>query len=161
MREIYGLTDSKLFGICVQVTQEPNSAEEILQEVYLKVWRRAASFDPARASPITWMCTIARNSAIDWRRAHRAPTMVSDDHITTLADDRMDVEQALSDQQERARIFHCMETLGAKQREAIRSAFFGGLTYAELAISKNVPLGTMKSWVRRGLAQLKDCLGHG
>lgn len=160
LREVYALTSSKLFGICLRVTQDADTAEEILQDVYLKIWRRAASFDPARASPITWMCTVARNAAIDWRRSHRPPVMVGDDQIEEIADDRDNAEQAIGLQQERARIFECIEQLGTKQREAIRSAFFDGLTYAELAIARNVPLGTMKSWVRRGLAQLKDCLGH-
>lgn len=161
LREVYALTSPKLFGICLRVAQDRDTAEEILQEVYLKIWRRAGSFDASRASPITWMCTVARNAAIDWRRAYRPPVMVGDDQIADIADDRADAEQTIAADQERARIFACLDQLGVKQRDAIRAAFFDGLTYAELAIVRNVPLGTMKSWVRRGLAQLKDCLGHG
>ncbi len=161
LREVYALTSAKLFGICMRVVQDRDTAEEILQDVYLRIWRRAGSFDSGRASPITWMCTVARNAAIDWRRSHRPQLMVGDEHIADLADDRADAEQVITADQERARIFHCIEQLGAKQREAIRSAFFDGLTYAELAVVRNVPLGTMKSWVRRGLAQMKECLGHG
>ena len=161
LRDVYELTSAKLFGICLRVTQDSDTAEEVLQDVYLKIWRRAASFEPARASPITWMCTVARNAAVDWRRAHRPQLMVGDEHIAGIADDREDAEQAITAQQERAQIFRCIDLLGVRQRDAIRSAFFDGLTYAELAVARNVPLGTMKSWVRRGLAQLKDCLGHG
>jgi RNA polymerase sigma-70 factor (ECF subfamily) len=161
LREVYALTSSKLFGICLRVAQDADTAEEILQDVYLKIWRRAASFQSGRASPITWMCTVARNAAIDWRRSHRPQLMVGDEHIAGIADDREDAEQAITAAEDRAQIFQCIEQLGAKQRDAIRSAFFDGLTYAELAVVRNVPLGTMKSWVRRGLAQLKDCLGHG
>lgn len=161
LREVYALTSAKLFGICLRVTQDTDTAEEILQDVYLRIWRRAGSFEPGRASPITWMCTVARNAAIDWRRSHRPQVMVGDEYIAGIADDREDAEQAITAEEERAQIFRCIEQLGAKQRDAIRSAFFDGLTYAELALVRNVPLGTMKSWVRRGLAQLKDCLAHG
>lgn len=161
LREVYALTAPKLFGVVFRISQDTEAAEDILQDVYLKVWNRAARFDATRASPITWLCTLARNAAIDWRRAQRGPVMVSDDYASDVADERANAEQAIGEDQERARIFSCLDKLGTKPREAIRSAFFDGATYAELAIAVNVPLGTMKSWVRRGLLQLKECLGHG
>ena len=161
LRQVYDLTAPKLFGVCLRISQDREAAEDILQDVYLKVWNRASRYDPARASPITWLCTLARNAAIDWRRAQHGPVMLSEDHAADVADTRATAEQTLAADQERARIFGCIDKLAAKPRRAIRSAFFDGATYAELAAAGKVPLGTMKSWVRRGLLQLKECLGDG
>lgn len=161
LRDVYRRTAPKLFGVCLRISQDREAAEDILQDVYLKVWNRAGRFDETRASPITWLCAIARNTAIDWRRAHGGPELLSDDHAAGVADERATAEETIGTDQERARIFHCLNGLDAKQGGAIRSAFFDGLTYAELAERMKVPLGTMKSWVRRGLLQLRECLGDG
>ena len=161
LRDVYALTAPKLFGVVFRISQDTEAAEDILQDVYLKVWNRAGRFDPARASPITWLCTLARNAAIDWRRAQHGPVMLGENAAAEVVDQRANAEQAIGAEQERARIFTCLDKLGSKPRQAIRSAFFDGATYAELAVAGNVPLGTMKSWVRRGLLQLKECLGHG
>ena len=161
LRDVYDLTAAKLFGVCFRISQDTEAAEDILQDVYLKVWNRASRFDETRASPITWLCTLARNAAIDWRRAHRGPTFVTESFAADVADARANAEQRMTADQERARIFACLDKLGARQGGAIRSAFFDGATYAELATAGNVPLGTMKSRVRRGLMQLKECLGDG
>jgi RNA polymerase sigma-70 factor (ECF subfamily) len=161
LREVHDLTAAKLFGVCLRISHDREAAEDILQDVYLKVWNRAGRFDAARASPITWLCAIARNTAIDWRRANSGPTLVSDDHAAEIADDRATAPERIEAMQERARIFHCLDSLELRQGGAIRSAFFDGLTYVQLAERMKVPLGTMKSWVRRGLLQLRECLGDG
>lgn len=76
LRELYAATASKLFGVCLRISHDREAAEDILQDVYLKVWNKAGRFDAARASPITWLCAIARNTAIDWRRANRAEPLL-------------------------------------------------------------------------------------
>lgn len=161
LREVYSRTSAKLFGICLRICGEREAAEDVLQDVYLKIWRRAGRFDPDRASPITWAATIARNAAIDWRRAHSGPTMLGEDAALDIADDRPDGFAAAAAGQERARIFGCLDQLEGRQRGAIRAAFFDGLSYPQLAAAMKVPLGTMKSWIRRGLHQMKACLGDG
>ncbi len=161
LREVHDATASKLFGVCLRISRDREAAEDILQDVYLKVWTRAGRFDASRASPITWLCAIARNTAIDWRRAHGGPPLVGEEHAADIADDRASAEETLTAAQDRARIFHCLDGLETRQGGAIRSAFFDGLTYGELAERMKVPLGTMKSWVRRGLMQLRTCLGDG
>jgi RNA polymerase sigma factor (sigma-70 family) len=161
LREVYDRTAPKLFGVCLRISQDREAAEDILQDVYLKVWNRAGRFDEARASPITWLCAIARNAAIDWRRAHGNTMLVSEDHAAEIADDSATAEESIGAAQDRARISACLDALETKQRNAIRSAFFDGFTYAELAERTKVPVGTMKSWVRRGLVQLRACLGDG
>lgn len=161
LRLVYDLTAAKLFGVCLRISQDRESAEDILQDVYIKVWNRAGRFDPERASPITWLCAIARNTAIDWRRASGKPVMLSEDAAADIADDRATAPELIAADQDRARIFDCLDGLEERQGQAIRAAFFDGFTYAQLSERMTVPLGTMKSWIRRGLLQLKACLGDG
>lgn len=161
LREVYERTAPKLFGVCLRISGNREAAEDILQDVYLRVWNRAGRFDATRASPITWLCAIARNAAIDWRRANGGPLLVTEDHAAEIPDTRETALERIEAAQDRARIFHCLEALEARQGSAIRLAFFDGFTYAQLAARMKVPLGTMKGWVRRGLLQLRECLGDG
>ncbi len=157
-RTVYRLTSAKLFGVCLRICGDRQAAEDVLSEVYLTVWKRAGAFEPGRASPISWLATIARNRAIDWRRSSgRRPTS-SVDEVAELADDRASAEQSMLVDEQAAQLHLCLDKLEERQRGAIRTAFFDGLTYAELAERDAVPLGTMKSWVRRGLLRLKECL---
>ncbi len=164
LRQVYDLTSAKLFGICLHICGDRGSAEDVLQAVYLKIWDRAGRFDAARASPITWLAAIARNSAIDWRRsvaARGSRAMPGDGAALTVADKTPLADQQLLADEADARLHRCLGELDVRAQGCIRSAFFDGLTYAELATRENVPLGTMKSWIRRGLMRLKDCLGDG
>jgi len=157
--DVYRLTSAKLFGICLRICGERAGAEDVLHEVYLTIWKRAGAFEPGRASPISWLATIARNRAIDWVRARGVRPTRPIEEAGTVADDAPD-QLALAQRDEMSRRLHdCLDALDERQRDAIRTAFFDGVTYAELAQSKGVPLGTMKSWVRRGLMQLKGCVG--
>ena len=155
---LYRLTSAKLFGICLRICGERQGAEDVLSEVYLTIWRRAGAFEPGRASPISWLATIARNRAIDWVRANARHRAAPADAVPELADDRPLASETMLADEEEQRLHLCLDQLDDKQRSAIRDAFFDGVTYAELAERRNVPLGTMKSWVRRGLIRLKDCL---
>ena len=157
-RTLYRLTAAKLFGICLRICGERAAAEDVLHEVYLTVWRRAGAYEPGRASPITWLATIARNRAIDWRRAHGNRATVGVEAIAELPDTAPLASEVLEAAGEAGRLHTCLAGLEERQRAAIRTAFFDGVTYAELAERQGVPLGTMKSWVRRGLAGLKRCL---
>lgn len=158
---VYERTAAKLYGICLRICHERQAAEDVLQETYLKIWRSAGRFDPGRASPMTWLCAIARNSAIDWRRARGGPVTVGEDAALEIPDDSASAFDLLDAAGDRARIFACLETLDERQRGVIRAAFFDGLSYPELAEAMATPLGTIKSWVRRGLIKLKVCLGDG
>ena len=158
-REVYTLTSAKLFGICLRICGERAAAEDVLHEVYLTIWKRAGAFEPGRASPISWLATIARNRSIDWVRARGLRPTRGLEEAAAIADDKPD-QFTMAQRDEASRRLHdCLDALEERQRDAIRTAFFDGLTYAELADAKGVPLGTMKSWVRRGLQQLKGCVG--
>lgn len=158
-RTVYEATSAKLFGVCLRILPDRQTAEDVLQDTYVTVWRKAASFDASRASPITWLVTIARNRAIDRLRSaapmkNAAPVEEAHD----LADAGPLASETIEQADEAARLNGCLETLEDKARAVIRTAFFEGATYDELAKRENVPLGTMKSWIRRGLMRLRSCL---
>lgn len=161
LRQVYEMTSAKLFGICLRISADRAAAEDILQDVYLKIWNRAEGFDASRASPITWLCTIARNTAIDWRRVNVRSGFVGQDAAIDVPDGQLGVDMLIEQDQLSARVHECLDQLDDKQNSSIRSAFFGGLTYAELADRMKVPEGTMKSWIRRGMQRLKECIGDG
>lgn len=160
-RTVYHATSAKLFGICLRICGDRQGAEDVLHDVYLTIWNRAGAYQPGRASPISWLATIARNRAIDWRRRQaRAPVAPVED-ADAVPDRALRQDDALLAEETQARLHQCLDAIEGRQRAAIRSAFFDGLTYAELAARQAVPLGTMKSWVRRGLIALKGCLDAG
>jgi RNA polymerase sigma-70 factor (ECF subfamily) len=165
LRLVYDMTSAKLFGICLRICGNRASAEDVLQTVYLRVWDKAGQFDATRASPVTWLASIARNAAIDWQRSVAgrpvAAAPLTDAVAERVADDAPRADALLIGAENEARLHHCLDTLEARTNACIRAAFFEGLTYADLAVREDVPLGTMKSWVRRGLLRLKDCLGDG
>lgn len=155
---VYDRTSAKLFGVCLRITRDREAAEDILQQVYLKVWNRAGRFNPDFASPITWLCAIARNTAIDWVRKHGSPAFT--DALPADAPDSGigEAMDAMAAGEERAQILDCLDLLPPNHQRAIRLAFFDGLSHSELASTMQSPLGTTKSWIRRGLLQLRGCL---
>ncbi len=156
---IYQATSAKLFGICLRILGDRGEAEDALQDVYVSLWQRAKTYDPGRASPISWLAVFARNRAIDRLRKSKVRSgSVPVDEALELPDKEPMADAILESGERSARIHHCLGTLEERQQDAIRTAFFEGTTYAELAEQRAVPLGTMKSWVRRGLAKLKRCL---
>ena len=159
LRTVYDATHAKLFGIVLRICRERQAAEDVLQDVYLTIWRRAGAFDPGRASPITWMATIARNRAIDRMRSSAIRRTEPEDAALEVADESPLAPELIARAQTATRLHTCLDTLEERQQTAIRTAFFDGLTYAELADRLTVPLGTVKSWIRRGMMKLKECLG--
>ncbi|WP_174280069.1 sigma-70 family RNA polymerase sigma factor [Sphingomonas bacterium] len=155
---LYVATSAKLFGICLRICGERQAAEDVLQEVYATVWRRADGYEPGRGSPIAWLGAIARNRAIDRRRALGLRPAASIEAVAEPVDEAPLASDLLLMAEEERRLLACIDQLTTDQRGAIRTAFFDGLTYAELAVRSGVPLGTAKSWIRRGLISLRGCL---
>jgi RNA polymerase sigma factor (sigma-70 family) len=159
---VYQSSSAKLFGICLLILQDRPLSEDVLQEVYLKVWQGAGGFDSRRGSAMTWLCTLARNTAIDWRRATQRRAAAS----AAMRDEAPpqplgDWQRAKAARAQSTELHACLQTLPDQAQSSIRSAFFDGHSYSELADLARVPLGTMKSWIRRGLQQLRECLDHG
>ncbi len=161
LRTLYDDVAPQLFGMILRILPRRNLAEEVLQEVFLSIWRNAATYQPARSSPMTWLGTIARNRAVDMRRSLTAEP-ISSDPVTefedTIAAEGNDPEQETALAVETQRLDNCMQQLSPEQNRAIRLAFINGLSYPEIAQHIQSPLGTVKSWVRRGLQALKSCL---
>jgi RNA polymerase sigma-70 factor (ECF subfamily) len=159
LQTVYRLTSAKLFGVCLRILGERSDAEDVMQEVYVTVWNKAANFDATRASPMTWLIAIARNRSIDRLRATRqSRRMQPIETASDVADSAVPADRALETAQDRTRLYACVETLSAHEKAALRGAFFDGSTYDELAARMRVPLGTMKSWIRRAMIKLKSCL---
>jgi RNA polymerase sigma factor (sigma-70 family) len=167
---LYERTSAHLLGVVLRIQRDRALAEDILQEVYVNVWRAAQSFDAAQSQPLTWLTSVARNRAIDsLRRAHAQPLLKTnvtptndDDEETdvydTVADDAPGPLDLLSRASDARALGRCMEGLNPQQRQSVALAFFDGLSHAEVADSMRQPLGTVKSWVRRALMSLKSCL---
>ncbi len=165
---LYQRTSGQLYAVVLRIQRDRALAEDLLQEIYVSVWKAAASFDAARSQPLTWLTHIARNRAIDsLRRARAQPRLES----TTRDEDdeRPDALEALASEapgpldllglaSQKRQLAACMERLSPAQRQSVALAFFDGLSHAEVADQLREPLGTVKSWVRRALATLKGCL---
>jgi len=159
LEEIYRATRVKLFGICLRILGDQKEAEDALQDVYVNLWQRADRYDPTRASPIAWLAAFARNRAIDRLRTGKVRGgAVPVDEAEQLADKAPLADMLLIDAEQAAQIHQCLGALDARTQGHMRAAFFEGHTYAQLAEAADVPLGTMKSWIRRGLQRLRACL---
>ncbi|WP_322028921.1 sigma-70 family RNA polymerase sigma factor [Paraburkholderia sp. J76] len=157
--ELYRLASGHLFAVIVRMVHDRGEAEDLLQEVFTAAWRRADLFDAARGGAMTWLVTLARNRAIDRLRQQRE-TQFDDTVADALPDEAPTPAARAEASEDRLRLERCMQQLEPTQRGVIRDAFFSGATYSELAARMSVPLGTLKSWIRRSLMQLKTCLGQ-
>jgi RNA polymerase sigma-70 factor (ECF subfamily) len=154
---LYRATSAKLFGVCLRVLNDRADAEEALQEVFVKVWTKADRFAASELSPISWLVAIARNHAIDRIRARRQPLSDIDDALD-IADPAPGPEAAAVAAGEREKIHGCLEELEQARADAVRGAYLKGESYAELAVRHGVPLNTMRTWLRRSLIKLRECL---
>ena len=155
--QLYAATSGKLFGIILRVLKDRARAEDTLQDVYVKIWNRADRYSVTGHSPMTWLITVARNAAIDRLRASGPPTE-DIDGATTLAAAGPTPEQAVVAADEARRIRHCLEGLEADRAAAVRGVYLEGRSYQDMAERHGVPLNTMKTWLRRSLLSLKECL---
>ena len=154
----YQRTSAKLFGIILRILIERTEAEDVLQEVYVTIWRKAAEFDAARASPVTWTATIARNRAIDRLRARGSRPSAPLEEAAEVRDHSPSADVIIDSGREADRLNAALATLEPRHAAAIRSCYFEGITYETLAAREGVPVGTLKSWVRRGLMRMKTDL---
>ena len=156
---LYDATSAKLFGVCLRVLKDRAAAEDAMQDSYIKVWKHAGRYAVSGHSAMTWLITIARNTAIDRLRTTR-PMAVLDDYADVLTAADPTPEQAAMTRAETARMAACLDALDDRRRAAVRGAYLDGQTYRELATQFDIPLNTMRTWLRRSLATLKECLAR-
>ncbi|WP_157267539.1 sigma-70 family RNA polymerase sigma factor [Azohydromonas aeria] len=163
---LYQRSSAHLFAVVLRIQRDRAQAEELLQEIYVNIWKAAASFDPAHSQPLTWMTSIARHRAIDsLRRAQAQPQLVAapardddDPAPEPPAPEGGGPLELLQRASETRALTHCVEALTPQQRQSVALAFYDGLSHAEVAEHLCQPLGTVKSWVRRALQTLRQCL---
>ena len=168
---LYERTSGHLFAVILRIQRDRTAAEDLLQEIYVSVWKAAASFDAARSQPLTWLTSIARNRAIDsLRRQNTQPRLESStrdddderpDAVEAQADDAPGPLELLGRASDARELNTCLQHLSPPQRQSVAMAFFDGLSHAEIAEHLKEPLGTVKSWVRRALNSLRTCLERG
>ncbi|MBP1804591.1 sigma-70 family RNA polymerase sigma factor [Rubellimicrobium aerolatum] len=155
---LYDATSAKLFGVALRVLNDRSEAEDALQEIYVKLWRNADRYRVNGLSPMTWLITVARNHAIDRLRARRASRAAPIHEAAEVADGAPNPEEAMLAAAERGRIGACLGTLPPDRADAIRRAYLGGEAYADLSRRYGVPLNTVRTWLRRGLLKLRECM---
>ena len=163
LRELYELTSSKLYGVAVRVVTNREWAEDVLQEAFINIWRIAGDYKASLSPPMAWMALVVRSRGLDFlrrRASDRADKMQDLDDVisdTIEGDSPNPMDAAMASEQ--ARVLHqCMGQLNNKQREVVSLAYLRDLSHGELADQLKLPLGTVKTWIRRGLEQLRGCM---
>lgn len=160
-RSLYDMTSAKLFGFALRVLPKEELAEEAVQDAFVSIWHGAASYQAHLAAPLTWMATIVRNKALDSRRRELARIgagQFDQDLVDGLEAATADPQAQAGLSRDAAALARCMNTLAGRQRQAIGMAFLHDLSHCEVAAQLSQPIGTVKSWIRRGLDRLRDCL---
>ncbi len=156
---LYDATSAKLFGVCLRVLNNRAEAEDALQNVFVKVWQKARLYSANGYSPMTWLITLARNTAIDKLRTRRDGHVDIDD-VHDLSDGAPTPEAEAVAASERRQLNQCLQELEADKSEAVRRAYLDGDSYQDLAARYEVPLNTMRTWLRRSLLKLRECLSR-
>ena len=156
-RDLYHSAGPKLMGVLLRILRTRSEAEDALQEVFTRVWLRAGRFDPSRGAGMTWLVALTRNHAIDRLRA-RKPEQNDDDAAAQIPDSAPRAETRLIAMGEARRVSECFDTLEPARADAVRGAYLEGLSYEALAARHSIPVNTMRTWLRRSLLKLKECL---
>ena len=154
--ELYKLTASKLYAISLQMLRRRELAEDAVQEAFVRIWHNAGEYQQEKGSVLTWMTTIVRYRALDMLRAAKSRRETYEE--PEEAEDEQTPERELYIERDRVLIDRCMALLEGQQREMIQLAYFRGFTHAEVCDHTGSPLGSVKTWIRRGLERLKRCV---
>lgn len=165
LKELYDACSARLYGLAVKVTGNREWAEDVLQEAFLNIWRIAGDYRAAISPPMAWMGVIVRSRALDFLRrrtsSHADQHHELDDYIQeTVAGDAADPMDSAEAGEQAVALRHCLQKLESRQREVVSLAYLRDLSHSELAEQLKLPLGTVKTWIRRGLEQLRTCMGR-
>ena len=154
---LYAATSGRLYAICLSVLKDRVEAEEALQDVYVSIWRAAGRYTVNALSPMTWLITVARNRAIDRLRARKGVAAVPEDAVdlpTPVPDGETHAIRA----EQQQHLLECLDELDEDRATAVRGVYLEGMSYADMAQAQGVPLNTVRTWLRRSLMRLKDCV---
>lgn len=154
---LYDRMAPKLFGITIRMLKDRTEAEDALQEIFVRVWQRARTFQPG-GNGEAWLVSVARNHCIDRLRARKPVAQDIDDEGMAVADPGLSPEQVAAGASEMTLVSNCLDELPADRAMAVRGAYLDGDSYEELAIRHSVPLNTMRTWLRRSLIALRQCI---
>lgn len=154
-RSLYDATSAKLYSTILRLLDDRSETEDLLQEVYAKIWRTAGSYDTLRGRPMTWLITIARHRAIDRLRTRSVRLTVKQEHLAEAVDPAPAADVLFSQSQDGRLLDRALATLVPAHAAAIKSIYFDGITYDTLAAQNGVPVGTLKSWMHRGLVRMR------
>jgi RNA polymerase sigma-70 factor, ECF subfamily len=163
---LYEATSPKLFGVAIRMLRREDLAEEVLQECYVSIWTNARTYSAALSAPMTWMTSIVRNRCLDSLRRPKMEVHLArdeesgEDPLAAIPSEDPGPLAMLQRSSDAKALAECLAKLDGKMRQAIMLAFFEGLSHSELAGHMQQPLGTVKTWIRRGLERLKSCLGE-
>jgi RNA polymerase sigma-70 factor, ECF subfamily len=158
--KLYEATRAKLYGVLLRILGRPELAEEVMQETYLKVWKTADKFDPLLASPITWMVAIARNRAIDIVRKRTEISIEDAPEAMGIADDTAPPPLARREMNEELkRLLSCLGKLDPEKQRIVLLAYYSGWGREQLSKKLDIPVNTIKTWLRRSLLDIRECMG--
>ena len=157
---LYGATRAKLYGVLLRILGRPALAEEVMQETYLKVWQLADEFDSAIASPITWMVAMARNRAIDIARKRGDLSIEDEPEALEVAAESPPPLARREMTDELKRLLSCLGKLDPEKQRIVLLAYYSGWSRDQLAQKLDIPVNTIKTWLRRSLLEIRECMGH-
>ena len=158
LKRLYAATAAKLYGVILRILRRADLADEVLQETFAQIWNAAATFDPALSVPITWMVAIARHRAIDVLR-EKTKSSVEEEASEVAADSAIPLDRrAMSE--ELNHLLACMGRLSEQQRRLILLAYYSGWSREQLAQKLDIPVNTIKTWLRRSLLEIRECMGR-
>jgi RNA polymerase sigma-70 factor (ECF subfamily) len=156
---LYGATRAKLFGVVLRILRRQDLAEEVVQDAYIKIWNGAGQFNPALASPITWMVSIARNRAIDMVRKRGEASIEDEPAAMEVASDTPDPLARREMTEELKRLLACVGRLEPDRQKLVLLAYYNGWSREQLAEKFSTPVNTVKTWLRRSMIEIRECLG--
>jgi RNA polymerase sigma-70 factor (ECF subfamily) len=157
---LYAATRAKLYGVVLRILRRPDLAEEVMQETYLKVWKGAGQFDPALATPITWMVAMARNRAIDLGRKKVEASIEDEPDAMDMAADTPNPLARREMTEELKRLLGCLGKLDPEKQRIVLLAYYSGWSRDQLSRKLDIPVNTIKTWLRRSLLEIRECLGQ-
>lgn len=158
LERLYRASSAHLYAQLLRILRNESAAQDCLQQVFIRIWNAAGQYDASRAKPMTWLSTLTRNIGIDWLRRQKPQDATDTESLLETLTGEGDPETDSMSVQHADHLHDCLDTLSHPQRQALEMVYFQGLTHSELAETLTQPLGSVKSWIRRGLERLKACL---